>query len=196
MTRPRAYTALCVLSVIAALWAIGVALLVTAPAPGAPQHPIQSPYYPLVLAIASGLSAWAVSIGAPDQMRASPPPRRGRFVARLAVLMVVLNVLLLAQPAPPPTLNACQFVNPLGWGFHHFLNCDSPEYLGLAKDPSLVRTHGILQARPLSFGIPYLMSQPLRFVFRLEKAGPYRPYAPQFVSYLFVNLAALLAARR
>jgi hypothetical protein len=184
-----------VLSVVAALWAIAVALSARGTSDrGLLVHLLRSPWYPLVISVACGLAAWAVSLGTPDEMRTSPPARKGKFVARLTLMVVALNLLLLAQPDTPPNFMACQFVNPIGRGFIHFLNCDSPEYLGLARDPSLVFSHGILQARPLSFYGPHLLAESLRLVPRLEKAGPYRPYARHFVAYLLINLVALVTA--
>jgi hypothetical protein len=155
----------------------------------------RSPFRPLLLAAACGLVAWALSLArTADEAREAPRPRAFTFVALLALMVVTLNILLLAQPPPPPPpFNGCFFDNVIGRGFRHFLNCDSPEYLGLAKHPSFVWTHGILQARPLSFGIPWLMAQPLRLVPYLESSGPYTPYAREFVSYILINLIALTA---
>jgi hypothetical protein len=155
-----------------------------------------SPYLPLLIAAACGLLAWALTLaGTPDELRHKPAIRPARFASLIVLMILTLNLLLLAQPAPPPPpFNGCFADYDMGRGFHHFLNCDSPEYLALAQDPSLVWTHGILQARPLSFAVPYLLAQPLRLVPRLEKAGPYRPYPREFVAYLLINLAALTVA--
>ena len=197
MMRPRAVRVLSGIAGTAALWAVAVSLSHGGQSSFAGlEFTTRSPYRPLLVSAACGLLAWAMTLArTPDEAREAPPTRPARFVSLVALMIVTLNLLLLAQPPPPPPpFNGCFFDTDMGRGFHHFLNCDSPEYLGLAKDPSLVWTHGILQARPLSFTLPYLLSQPLRLVPRLEKAGPYRPYAREFVAFLLINLAALTSA--
>lgn len=156
----------------------------------------RSPYRPLLFTILCGLVAWALSLTrTADERRDSRRLSTITVASLLALMIVTLNLLLLAQPPPPPApFNGCFFDYDWGRGFHHFLNCDSPEYLGLAKHPSLVWTHGILQARPLSFGLPWLLSQPLRLVPFLESSGPYAPFAQEFAAYLLINLIALTAA--
>lgn len=196
MTRQRLYSVLCATSAGGALWAAAIAVTGGgAVALGPISISSSSLNRPLMLAAASGLIAWALSLArTPREMRESPPGRKGAFILLLAVMAVVLNLLLLAQPSPPPKVHACQFVNPIGYGLVHFLNCDSPEYLGLAKDPTLVATHTVLQGRPLSFGLPHLVAQALRIVPYIDTYGPYRPYAREFVAYLLINLTALLLA--
>jgi hypothetical protein len=150
----------------------------------------------MLAAMACGIMAWALSLArTADEARHAPRHRPIAVVALLALMIVTLNLLMLAQPPPPPPpFNGCFFDYDIGRGFHHFLNCDSPEYLGLAKHPSLIWTQGILQARPLSFSLPWLLSQALRLVPYLEASGPYTPYAQEFVAYLLINLIALTAA--
>jgi hypothetical protein len=190
----RVYRIFCRIAIGAGLWAIVAALLGDDPTrDGTDGLPLGSAHYALVLATASGLLAWTLSL-ASVQDESSPPRRGSRFVALLAVMVIAVNFLLMAQPSPPPPpFFACQDVNSIGHGFRHFLNCDSPTYMAMASDPRLVLTHTILQNRPLSFVLPFLISQPLRVVTRLEKAGAYRPYAREFIAYLIVNLACLLA---
>jgi hypothetical protein len=196
MTQRRAYRVLWWIAVAAGLWAALAALSGPDFHLGALRVSSRSPYRPLVLAATSGLIAWALSLaGTAGDVRARPGTRSLKFVALLALMIVTLNILLLAQPSPPPPpFNGCVFDNDMGRGFHHFLNCDSPEYLGLSKHPSLVWTHGLLQARPLSFTLPYLLSQALRLVPYLETNGPYTPFAREFAAFILINLVALTAA--
>jgi len=125
--------------VLAASWAYAVTL-----SGGGVMHlgPLsvssQSARNPLLVAVVCGLLGWAVSL----RPGATPPPRRGvRYAMALLALVIGLNLLLQVQPSPPEGVNACLFDLPLRGGFHFFLNCDSPEFLGLAGDPSLVFTH-------------------------------------------------------
>jgi hypothetical protein len=152
---------------------------------------------PLILSIACGLLAWALSLARPPQETLmAPAPRGPQFTGLLVLMVVAVNVMLLAQPAAPLDEHNCVFDNDAGIGFRHMLNCDSPLFLALAKDPSMVfGTRGATrQSRPLSFLVPFLIAQPLRLVPGLEDHGPYRPYAREFMAYALVNLAALTAA--
>ena len=197
MTRRRLVRIFCGLSLAAALWAAIAAL-----SAGVETHiagiPIssRSPARPLLLAAAAGLIAWALTLArTPEELRQARPTPAWASVSLLVLMVVALNLLLLVQPPPPPPpFNGCFFDYPIGRGFRHFLNCDSPEYLGLAKNPSLVWTHGILQGRPLSFGLPWALAQLLRLVPFLETSGPYIPYAREFTAYVLINLFALTTA--
>jgi hypothetical protein len=101
------------------------------------------------VAVACGLLAWALADRSPER------PHRGiRFALVLLAMVIGLDLLLQMQPPPPPGVNACLFDYPLRYGFRFFLNCDSPEFLGLAGDPSLVFTHPFRESRPLSFALP------------------------------------------
>jgi hypothetical protein len=64
----------------------------------------------------------------------------------------------------------------------------------LAKQPSMVFTDTVRQSRPLAFGTAFIVAQPLYVVPWLAKYGPYRPFAPEFVAYLLINLALLIIA--
>ena len=197
MTLPRSFQIFCGLSAAVALWAIAVAI-----SNGIEIHlagitiSSRSAAHPLLLATACGLVAWALLVArTPDEARQARPVRPWQFLSLLVLLVIAVNVLLLAQPSPPPPpFNGCLFEYPGLRGFRHFLNCDSPEYLGLAQDPSLVWTHGILQGRPLSFGLPWAVAQLLRLVPFLETSGPYTPYAREFTAFVLINLFALTAA--
>jgi hypothetical protein len=99
---------------------------------------------------------------------------------------------MLGQPPMPTDEDYCMSDNSIGKGFRHILNCDSQLFMMLAKQPSMVFTNPVRQSRPLAFGTAYILAKPLYLVPRLEKSGPYRPFAPEFVAYLLINLGLLI----
>lgn len=154
----------------------------------------RTPKNPLLAAIVLGLIAWALALAS-----AAPLERRHRrgigFAAASGALVLALNAYLLAQPAPPPDVDNCLFETPLGWGFRHLVNCDSPEFLALAFEPSLVFTHTNRQGRPLSFGWAYAVARPLRWIFpRLTMPGPLGERTHEFVAYVLINVVLLVCA--
>jgi hypothetical protein len=157
--------------------------------------PLRSPLVPLVIAIVSGLIAWVLAMPASStvgpQESVSRPVRRRGAVALLVCLVLGLNVLMLAQPPLATDRDYCMSETRIGKGFRHIIDCDSFLFLILAKTPSEVLTEGIRHSRPLAFVLPHLIAQPLYLVPRLEKYGPYRPRAPEFVAFLIVNLVLL-----
>lgn len=158
------------------------------------QFSSHSPRGALFLAIGAGLASWAAFIAAERRDGEHWRPHAGiLYTLGLTVLAIGLNAATLAQPAPPPDEHNCVFDNPIGHGFRHLLNCDSPEFLALAQEPSLVFENPVRQSRPLSFAVPFLMAQPLALVPRLASTWPYTPYAAEFAAYLVVNLAVLVA---
>jgi len=178
--------------VLAASWAYAVTL-----SGGGVMHlgPLsvssQSARNPLLVAVVCGLLGWAVSL----RPGATPPPRRGvRYAMALLALVIGLNLLLQVQPSPPEGVNACLFDLPLRGGFHFFLNCDSPEFLGLAGDPSLVFTHPFRESRPLSFVLPYLVAQPLRLLPTFELLPVNPPHQTAFIAFVVMNLVQMLVA--
>ena len=147
---------------------------------------------PLVISITCGLMAAAIRMTGTG--RASGGGRGVRFAAALLCLVVGLDLLLQHQPATSPTENLCLFDYPLQDDFRFFLNCDSPEFLALAEDPSIVFEHTIRQSRPLSFVLPYLVSQPLKLLPAFSSIPVNPPHQTSFLAYILVNLAALLVA--
>ena len=152
-----------------------------------------SPRWPLFLAVASGVVAWARSLWDAD-LAPAVNRRWGRFAGLTALMVLGLNALMLTGPPLPTDVDTCLFEKPIGKGFRHFLNCDSPEFLILANDPAEVLDRPVRQSRPLSFGLAHLISRPLYWVPRLVKFGPYRPHAPEFAAYLLINLALMVTA--
>jgi hypothetical protein len=147
---------------------------------------------PLVISVTSGLMAAAIRMTGTGSVTDT---RRGvRFAAALLCLVVGLDLLLQAQPAPPPTENACLFDYQLKDGFRFFLNCDSPEFLALAEDPSIVFTHTIRESRPMSFVLPYLVSKPLTLLPAFSSIPVNPPHQTSFLAYVLVNLAAILVS--
>jgi hypothetical protein len=188
----RGLVALCVL---AAAWAALLALTGGFDlAVGPVRVSSRSPLNPLLVAIASGLGAWSVSIRAERASGVTGPHHGVRFVLLLACLVAGLNVLMLAQPAPPSDENNCLFHNPIRHGFRHLLNCDSPEFLALAQEPSLVFVRPTRQGRPLSFALPYVLARALALVPGVEETWPYRPYAAEFAAFIVINGMLLVAA--
>ena len=192
VTKSRALVILCAL---ASLWT--TVLLMSggfAAQIGSLRISSQSPRTPLVIALVSGLAAWGLALA---DARTDPQPRRGGWRVRvllLALMTLGLNTLLLTAPAPPQNVNNCVFVRELGSGLRHLLNCDAIEFLALARTPSMVlsREHPARQSRPLSFGLPYLVSRPLYGIGWLVRSGPYAPYAPEFVGFALINLIVLV----
>src|SRR6187455_2340701 len=152
-----------------------------------------SPRWPLILAVASGVAAWARSLWDAD-LAPAVNRRWGRFAALAGFMVLGLNALMLTGPSLPTDVDTCLFEKTIGKGFRHFLNCDSLEFMILASDPVAVTDHPVRQSRPMSFGVAYVVSRPLYLVPRLVKFGPYRPYAPEFAAYLIINLALMIAA--
>src|SRR5688572_16990176 len=127
---------------------------------------------PLLLALASGLLAWALALATSEND--SHHRHRGPvLVAMLTLLAIGLNVMLQAQPALPNEFT-CYYDQPLRGGFRFQLNCDAMEFMTLAHDPSLVFTRPIRQSRPLSFAIPAAIALPLRVLpdFDVLPVGP------------------------
>ena len=120
--------------------------------------------------------------------------RWGRFAALTGFLVLGLNALMLTGPSLPTDVDTCLFEKTIGKGFRHFLNCDSLEFMILASDPVAVTDHPVRQSRPMSFGVAYVVSRPFYWIPRLVKFGPYRPHAPEFLAYLTINLALMIAA--
>jgi hypothetical protein len=145
---------------------------------------------PLIIGIVCGLFAALATY------RSVPTPRhRGVwFVLPLVCLTIGVNILLQAQPAPPPGVPACLFDYPQREGFRFFLNCDSPGFLGLAKNPSLVFDSPVRQSRPLSFGIPYVLSKPFTLLpfFTAVPIGP--TFQATFFGFMVMNVGALTVA--
>lgn len=193
MTHPRLHRALVVLCLCAVLWAIvmslsnGISLSL-----GPIRFSSQLPLPPLLIAIVSGLAAWVLGMPAGAAVPASSAPRRARAIALVGLMVLGLNVLMLGQSPVPTDQDYCMSDNSIGKGFRHILNCDSQLFMKLAKQPSLVFADPVRQSRPLAFGTAYILAQPLYFVPRLEKYGPYRPFAPEFVAYLLINLVLLI----
>jgi len=155
----------------------------------------QAPLPSLVVALAAGLAAWAISLTRGDaEPAASTPRERVRRVALLTLLILGLSVLALTQPAPPTDVNNCAFVNEMGQGMRHILNCDAVEYLALAHTPSMVLTpeHPYRQSRPLSFMVPYVVARPLQVFSWLNDHGIYPPYGPEFAAFALINLVVLV----
>ena len=155
----------------------------------------QAPLPSLVVALAAGLAAWAISLTRGDaEPAASTPRERVRRVALLTLLILGLSVLALTQPAPPTDVNNCAFVNEMGQGMRHILNCDAVEYLAIAHTPSMVMTwaHPYRQSRPLSYLAPHVVALPLRLSSWLSAHGPYKPFAAEFVAFALINLVVLI----
>ena len=189
----RGLTALCVL---AALWAIVVWVTAGGEVQLGPfRLSSHSPRNPLLLSLVSGLAAWATSM---LDESAGGAARRGRgagFVVLIGLMALGLNVLMLAQPAMPTDKDYCMTDNPIGRGFRLLFTCDSYEFLVLAKEPArVVTTSGVRQSRPLSFGLAYLIAQPIHFLPRITRTGPYRLLRPEYISYLIINFALIVVA--
>jgi hypothetical protein len=145
---------------------------------------------PLLLGIVAGLFAVL------GTYRSVPPPRGHRgvwFVVPLVCLTMGVNILLQAQPQPPPGVAACLFDYPLREGFRFFLNCDSPAFLDLARNPSSVFEDPVRQSRPLTFAIPYVIARPLMLLPATSAVPIGAPYQPAFFGFIVMNVAALAA---
>ena len=192
-TLRRGLTALCV---CAAIWAIVIWVTGGGAVPLGPfRLSSQSTRNPLLLSLVSGLMAWAVSML--DETAGGPARlgRGARFVVLIGLMALGLNVLMLAQPAMPTDKDFCITDNPIGKGFRLLFTCDSYEFLVLAKEPSRVlTTNGVRQSRPLAFGLAYAIAQPIHFLPRITRTGPFRLLRPEFISYLIINLALIVFA--
>jgi hypothetical protein len=122
-----------------------------------------------------------------------PSSRANHATATLAIavvlLVLALNALLLRAGAPPPGTERahCVEVTPLGRGFRYIENCDSPVFLLLAKEPSLVLTpdRQMWQSRALYPALAHALAVPLEFMRR------YGPQSPEWTAYALINLAAV-----
>ena len=146
---------------------------------------------PLLLALASGLLAWALAL---TTDRESRHRHQGpMFVTVLALLAIGLNVMLQAQPAPPNEFT-CYYDQPLRGGFRFQMNCDAMEFMTLAKDPSRVLTQPIRQGRPLSFAIPALIALPLGALPDVDVLPIGPPFQQEYLAFVLVNVATLVCA--
>ena len=118
--------------------------------------------------------------------------RRAGFILLVGGLTLGLNVLLLRAPAPEPGTEHqyCVTVQPLGAGFRHIMNCDSEEFLALAKAPNLLLSpyHRLWQSRPLFTGLAYAIARPL------QPLTSFGPRAAELTAYTLINLAAVILA--
>ena len=184
---------LVVVCLMCGLWALIVALSGGGTFPLGPLRVSStSARNPLLLALASGLLAWALALTTSE----TDSHRRHRgpvLVAMLTLLAVGLNVMLQAQPALPNEFT-CYHDQPLRGGFRFQLNCDAMEFMTLAHDPSLVFTRPIRQGRPLSFAIPAAIALPLRVLpdFDVLPVGP--PLQKEHLAFVLVNVVTLVLA--
>jgi len=129
---------------------------------------------------------------------------RLRIIAVVILLTAILNGFLLRAPAPPAGTEAahCVQVVPLGYGFRYILNCDSQEFLTLARKPWLVLQtdeHRLWQSRPAFPALAYLVAWPLRWM-RTDSTPESPNYAlfaarePEFAAYALINVAAISIA--
>lgn len=183
-----------VVCLVAGMWALAVTLWGGGGAIhlGGLRISSNSPHNPLVIALVTGLLSWFLALTAGSDQR---PPHRGiAFVAMLTLLVAGVNVLLRATPAPPPDAFTCYQDWQLRGTFRFSLNCDSIEFMKLAKDPAMVFVEPARQSRPLSFMIPSLIALPLRALpdFAIIPIGP--PYQKEYLAYVVVNVATLVLA--
>jgi hypothetical protein len=157
----------------------------------------QAPRTPFVIALVSGLTAWAMQLTANRSARALPESRVRR-VGLLSSLILGLGVMFLFQAAPPTNVNNCLFIHEMGSHMRHVLNCDAVEYLALARTPSMVLTkeHPYRQSRPLSFVAPHIVALPFRLTTWLNDRGIYPPYGPEFAAFALINLVVLVVTMR
>jgi hypothetical protein len=157
----------------------------------------RSPRMPLAIAGLAFVLAWAHLVHRRRDHPPTPPAPRHpqRFLLLPLAAALTFNLLLMSGPMPPPGEDHCVFVVDLGARFHHYLNCDAPEFLALARDPHLVLgPNPIRQSRPLSITVPHLLAAGLRAAGWFTDSDPYLPLAPEYLSYAAINLATLFAA--
>jgi len=155
-----------------------------------------SPATPLIIALVTGLGAWALRL-ARNPGPAVPAAgilRRARWALLVSALVVGLNSFFMLAPPPAPGTNNCVYVRPLGGGFTHILNCDAPEFVLLAHTPWIVltREHAARQNRPLSFTLAYALATPMRQLGWFDWF--FQPDGPEFVAYAAINVVALVLA--
>ena len=186
----RILLAVCLVS---SLWALAVTLRSGGDLQfGGLQITSNSPRNPILIALIAGLLAWFLALtGSRDDDR----PHRGTvFVTLLTLLAIGSNILMQATPPPPPGVFTCYSNLPLQGSFRLQLNCDAPEFMTLADEPSRVFTQRIRQGRPLSFLIPYAVALPLHALpdFDIIPIGP--PQQKEFLSFVVVNVVTLVFA--
>lgn len=134
---------------------------------------------------------------------------RVREVVLASLLVAVAVVPFLASPRVPPGSERrhCVRVVDLPGPFHLNVNCDSPEFLFLARDPRLILSpaHQVRQARPLYPVIGWTLALPFRAL-GLAKLGALLPgggvtrqgvaygsYLPEYTAFVLLNWALLIA---
>lgn len=183
-----------VVCLVAGLWALAVTLWGGGGAIhlGGLRISSNSPRNPLVIALVTGLLSWFLALTSDRNERR---PHRGiAFVAMLTLLVVGMNVILRATPPPPAGAFTCYQDWQLRGSFRFTLNCDSIEFMKLAKDPAMVFVEPVRQGRPLSFMIPSIVALPLRALpdFAIIPIGP--PYQKEYLAFVLMNVAALVFA--
>jgi hypothetical protein len=135
---------------------------------------------------------------------------RLREILVAGLLVTIAVVLFLFQPLPEPSeLQHCGTPTHVWGPLNVFVNCDSGEFLLLAKHPSLLLTpaHRTRQNRPLYAALGWTLAWPLR-VLDVESIGRrvlgaepvgrtgrlYGDYLPEYGAFLLLNWVLLVAS--
>src|SRR6185295_10933867 len=125
---------------------------------------------------------------------------RLREILVAGLLVTIAVVLFLFQPLPEPSeLQYCGTPTQVWGPLNVFVNCDSGEFLLLAKHPSLLLTpaHRTRQNRPLYAALGWTLARPLRAL-GAEPVGRtgrlYGDYLPEYGAFLLLNWVLLVAS--
>jgi hypothetical protein len=132
----------------------------------------------------------------PPMDSSSTRPLRELLVA--AVLVTIAVIPLLFPRLPPESRDVyCGSLIDVRGPVRVFLNCDSDEFLLLAKNPALVLTpeHRTRQSRPLYGAIGWAFAAPFRVLGVSGRSGRLSgQYLPEYVGFIVLNWVLLIAS--